>query len=84
MSAERCPIERRVGLDAIPSDLQSRLTKRQHETLGRIKRAGWSIQFVRRSLYEDQVIVLVDGTGEQHAILQEDGKLIHNPGLAFR
>jgi hypothetical protein len=35
-------------------------------------------------LYEDQVIVLVDSAGEQDAILQEDGKLIGNPGLALR
>lgn len=84
MSADRCPIERRVGLDAIPSDMQSRLTDRQREMLGRLRGAGWAIQFVRRPLYEDQVIVLVDSAGEQHAILQEDGKLIGNPGLVLR
>ena len=84
MSAEKRPIERRVGLDAIPNDIKSRMTKLQRNTLAKLRGVGWSIQFVRRPLYEDQVIVLVDSSGEQQAVLQEDGSIIRNLGISVR
>jgi len=84
MSAEKCPIERRVGLDAIPKDIESRMTKLQRNTLAKLRGIEWSIQFVRRPLYEDQVIVLIDSSGEQHAVLQEDGSIIGNPRISVR
>jgi len=84
MSAERRPIERRVGLDTIPNDIKSRMTKLQRNTLAKLRGVGWSIQFVRRPLYDDQVIVLVDSSGEQQAVLQEDGSIIRNLGISVR
>ena len=84
MSAEKHPIERRVGLDAIPEDIKSRMTESQRETLSKLRGYGWSIKFVRRALYEDQVIVLVDASGEQYAILQEDGSVIRNMRFTVR
>jgi hypothetical protein len=84
MSAEKRPLERRVGLDAIPKDIKSHMTKMQRDTIARLRAVGWSIQFVRRPLYEDQVIVLVDSSGEQQAVLQEDGSIIRNPGISVR
>lgn len=73
MSAEKRPLERRVGLDAIPKDIKSRMAKLQRDTLAELRAAGWSIQFVRGPLYEDRVIILVDSSGERPAVLQEDG-----------
>ena len=84
MSAEKRPIERRIGLNAIPQGVKSRMTGLQHKTLARLRGLGWSIQFVRRPLYQDQVIVLVDPSGEQHAVLQEDGTVIRNTRFAIR
>jgi uncharacterized protein (DUF1697 family) len=84
MSAKKRPIERRVGLDAIPKDIESRMTKLQRDTLTKLRVVGWSVQFVRRPLYEDQVIVLVDSSGEQQAVLQEDGSIIRNLGISVR
>ena len=84
MQAEKGSIERRVGLDAIPEDIKSRMTKPQRETLARLRGIGWSIKFVRRPLYQDQVIVLVDASGEQHAVLKEDGSVIHNASFTVR
>lgn len=84
MSAAKRPIERRVGLDAIPEDIKSRMTGPQRNTLARLRGSGWSIRFVRRSQYQDQAIVLVDASGEQHAVLQEDGSIIQNHGFTVR
>ena len=73
-----------MGLDAIPKDIKSYMTKLQRDTLARLRVVGWSIQFVRRPLYEDQVILLVDSSGEQQAVLQEDGSIIRNPEISVR
>ena len=67
--------ERRGGQVAIPDDIKSRLTQLQHQTLARLEGFGWSVGFVRRPLFQDQVIVLFDPTGRQYAILDEDGSI---------
>ena len=84
MSAERHPIERRVGMDAIPGDLWSRMTEQQRRSLSKLRGFGWSIKFVRRPLFQDQVIVLVDASGEQYAVLKEDGSVIRNMQFTTR
>jgi hypothetical protein len=76
--------ERRIGLDAIPNDLKSRMTDFQRGTLARLEGFGWSIRFVRRPLFQDQTIVLVDPAGKDHAILLEDGSLDRDLDLAVR
>ncbi len=67
--------ERRGGQVAIPDDIKSRLNEFQHQTLARLEGFGWSVAFVRRPLFQDQVIVLFDPAGRQHAILNEDGTI---------
>ncbi len=81
MSVEK---ERRIGLNAIPMDIKSRLTGLQRGTLARLEGFGWSIKFVRRPLFQEQLIILVDPSGVDHAILTEDGALDRNIDLALR
>ena len=76
--------ERRIGLDAIPEDIKSRMTGPQRGTLARLEGFGWSLQFVRRPLFQEQVIVLVDPAGKEHAILLEDGTMDRDIDLATR
>jgi len=76
--------ERRIGLAAIPEDIKSRLTGLQRGTLARLEGFGWSIKFVRRPLFQEQIIVLVDSSGVDHAILTEDGELDRNINFTIR
>ena len=76
--------ERRLGLDAIPEDIKSRMTGLQRGALARFEGFGWSIKFVRRPLFQEQIIVLVDPSGVDHAILTEDGELDHNIDFVIR
>jgi len=76
--------EHRIGLDAIPMDIKSRMTGLQRGTLARLEGFGWSIKFVRRPLFQEQIIVLVDSSGVDHAILTEDGQLDRNLDFAIR
>lgn len=76
--------ERRIGVHAIPEDIKSRMTGLQHGTLARLEGFGWSIKFVRRPLFQEQVIVIVDPAGLDHAILREDGTMDRNIDFPIR
>jgi len=76
--------ERRIGLEAIPADIKSRMTGFQRGTLARLEGFGWSIEFVRRPLFLDQIIVLVDPSGKQHAILRDDGSMDRDIDFSIR
>ncbi len=67
--------ERRVGKVAIPDDMMSELTEMQHQTLARLEGFGWAVGFVRRPLFQERVVMLFDPSGQQHAILSEDGSI---------
>jgi len=76
--------ERREGQVAIPDDIKSRLNELQHQTLARLEGFGWSVAFVRRPLFQDQVVVLFDPAGRQHAILNDDGSIDKTMDLQIR
>lgn len=84
MSSEETPTERRIGVDAIPTDIKSQLTALQRHALASLEGFGWSMKFVRRPLFQDHVIVLVDPSGKQHAILHEDGSIDRDIDIAIR
>jgi len=75
MSSDQPSNERRSGQVAIPDDLMSELNELQHQTLARLEGFGWSVGFVRRPLFQERVVVLFDPSGQQHAVLLEDGSL---------
>jgi hypothetical protein len=76
--------ERRVGEVAIPDDIRARLNELQHQTLSRVEGFGWSVGFVRRPLFQDQVVVLFDSSGKQYAILNEDGTIDRTSDIVVR
>jgi len=76
--------ERRTGQVAIPDDIKDRLNDVQHQTLARLEGFGWSVGFVRRPLFQDQVVVLFDPTGQQYAILNEDGSIEQTTDVQVR
>jgi len=76
--------ERRVGEVAIPDDIRARLNELQHQTLSRVEGFGWSVGFVRRPLFQDQVVVLFDSSGKQYAILNEDGTIDRTSEIDIR
>lgn len=67
--------DRRVGIEAIPKDLRELMTEPQQNTLRDLEGLGWSIEFVRRPLFAEAVLVLVDPTGKKRAVVTEDGSI---------
>lgn len=79
-----CPKEYRIGQEPIPEDIKSRLSDAQTGSLARLQSFGWSITFVRRPLFQEEVVVLVDPSGERYVILHEDGYIEQNPDITIR
>lgn len=50
-------------------------TDMQHKAFARLEGFGWSIAFVRRPIFEDDIVVLYDRSAKRYAILNEDGSL---------
>jgi len=84
MIGNECLTEHRIGQEPIPEDIKSRLSDAQIGSLARLQGFGWSIKFVRRPLFQEEVVVLVDPSGERHAILHEDGHIEQNPDITIR
>ncbi len=76
--------ERRQGQKAVPDDIPARLTELQRLTLARLESFGWSIKLVRRPLFEDLVVVVSDPTGNNLAVLDENGQLDKAHELVIR
>lgn len=76
--------EKRIGVDAIPEDIRAQMTELQRHALASLAGFGWSINFVRRPLFQEQVIVLVDPSGKQYAILMDDGTIDRNIDFTMR
>ena len=84
MIRTRCFKEHRIGQEPVPEDIKSRLEEAQLATLSRLQGFGWTIKFVRRPLFQQQIVVLVDPSVEKHAILHEDGAVEQNPDITIR
>ena len=84
MIGSECLKEHRIGQEPIPEDIKSRLSDAQIGSLARLQGFGWSIKFMRRPLFQEEVVVLVDPSGERHAILHEDGDIEQNPDITIR
>lgn len=81
MSTQR---ERRTGQPPVPPDIGSHLTDLQRAALARVESFGWSVEFVRRPLFQDPVVVLTDPTRDRHVVLIEDGSLDYDHDLTIR
>jgi len=68
-------------MDAVPADIRSQMTELQRHALANLEGFGWSMKFVRRPLFQEHIIVLVDPSGKQHAVLHDDGTI--DRGLDF-
>ena len=84
MIGSECRKEHRIGQEPIPEDIKCRLSDAQIGSLARLECFGWSIKFVRRPLFQEQFVVLVDPSGERHAILYDDGSIEQNPDIVIR
>lgn len=76
--------DKRKGDKPIPDDLESLLNAAQLKALRGLKAFGWSLQFVRRPMFQDPVPVVVNADGDTYGVLEKDGKVNVETGVDQR
>ncbi|MGM0563539.1 MAG: hypothetical protein ACQES2_04325 [Pseudomonadota bacterium] len=76
--------DKRQGMDPIPLNLDEFLNMEQKMALNRVSSFGWQLRFVRRPPFQSPTPVVVDPSGNQHAILEEDGEINMEPDITIR
>lgn len=77
--------ERRQS-SAQPDDaaLRAALTPAQCKTLGSLEHLGWTLEFVRRQLFQESVAAVCDTEGKRRAQLESNGMLNETAEIPIR
>lgn len=77
--------ERRQA-SAQPDDaaLRAALTPAQCKTLGSLEHLGWTLEFVRRQLFQETTAVVCDSEGKRRAVLEPNGMLNETVEIPIR
>lgn len=76
--------DKRKGDAPIPDNLKRYLTSAQQAELHTIEGFGWSLEFIRRPLFQEQVVVVINADGSSIGVLEEDGRLNLEPDIKIR
>ncbi|MBQ0794781.1 hypothetical protein [Zhongshania sp.] len=76
--------EKRRGDAPIPQGAADMLNELQHLALRQMEGFGWRLHFIRRPLFQERVVVVIDASGENIGILEEDGSINMSPAIAHR
>ncbi len=75
---------KRKGEKPIPDDIENYLNDAQQVELNTIEKFGWSLKFIRRPLFQDNIVVVANPDGSSFGILEEDGVLNLQPDIEIR
>jgi hypothetical protein len=76
--------ERRKHKVPQSDNLDELLNQHQMRALCHIKTFGWQLHFVRRSLFQDPVVVIISPEGDRFATLEHDGRINMTPDTDLR
>ena len=76
--------DRRTGVDQVPGNLKEILNEAQLLSLNKLEGFGWSLEFIRRPLFQEIVPVLFHPDTRTVATLTDDGTLNTRPDIQVR
>ena len=76
--------DRRGIQKAVPINLGRYLNQSQLLALHSLESFGWQLSFVRRPLFMQPIVVVINPESTQHAVLEEDGSVNLKPQLHIR
>lgn len=76
--------DKRSTIQPARKELESKLSREQLISLRRMEALGWSLQFIRKPLFQDAVPIILEGNGKRIGVLEVDGRLNCNVDIEFR
>lgn len=76
--------EKRKGEAPIPEHVKDYLNAEQLRELHKIEGFGWRLHFIRRPLFQDPVVVVMNPEGNAIGVLEEDGRINLQPDIPLR
>lgn len=76
--------DKRTGEKPVPDDFEVELSHPQLLALRQIERFGWTLKFVRRPLFQEQVAVVFSAEGNKIGLLEKDGRVNLEPDIEVR
>ena len=67
--------DKRSSDKPIPDNIKDYLTEAQFAELHHIESFGWTLKYIRRPLFQEKVVVVMNPDGSSIGILEEDGRL---------
>jgi len=75
---------KRKGDMPIPEHVEKYLNEDQQAQLQTLERFGWNIKFIRRPLFQEPVVIVVNPSVNSIAVVENDGRLNQQPGIELR
>ncbi|GAA4106467.1 hypothetical protein [Zhongshania borealis] len=76
--------DQRKGDDLIPENVDKFLNPAQRAALQQLESFGWQLQLIRRPLFQDPVVVVVNPEGRKLGVLESDGRINMQKDIEFR
>ncbi|UCE90336.1 MAG: hypothetical protein JSW10_05850 [Pseudomonadota bacterium] len=76
--------DKRKGDKPIPDDVKNYLNDAQIAELHTIEGFGWELKFIRRPLFQERLVVVVNPDGSSIGVLEDDGRLNLDPNIETR
>lgn len=77
-------VERRGTHTPVPLNLREFLNPEQRRALRQIENFGWRLAFVRREVFHESVVVVVNSEGSVFSTIEQDGFINAEPSVGLR
>jgi len=76
--------DKRKGGPISTDEMRAQLNEAQRQALSELELLGWSLKFVRMPMFQDPIPTIVSKDNGQIGLLDPDGKIVVDNGLAVR
>lgn len=76
--------DKRNKQPAVPGNVGDYLNSDQQLALTNLRKFGWEIKFIRRPLFQESIVVLMNSDGRKIGVLEKDGRINTDPKLVIR
>jgi len=76
--------DKRKGEKSIPSDIHNYLNETLDAVFNKLQEFGWSLQFIRRPLFQEPFVIAANAKGDAFGVLEVDGHFNTESDIVLR